>query len=171
MKPMTRSHREAGQHGNDRAVSPVIGVILMVAVTVVLAAVIGTFVLDLGGLAATRPPSAAVTVTADATTNSLTIAHRGGDRLDASRTRVVLWNHSADEVVTWQPGVDRAILGVGGRAEIDVATGVIEWDREGGDDYGDASGEVDALAPRVEYTLQLVDVPSGRMIVEARVIA
>ena len=31
-----------------RAVSPVIGVILMVAITVILAAVIGTFVLGLG---------------------------------------------------------------------------------------------------------------------------
>jgi flagellin-like protein len=35
--------------GDDRAVSPVIGVILMVAITVILAAVIGTFVLNLGG--------------------------------------------------------------------------------------------------------------------------
>lgn len=34
--------------GNDRGVSPVIGVILMVAITVILAAVIGTFVLGLG---------------------------------------------------------------------------------------------------------------------------
>jgi flagellin-like protein len=34
--------------GEDRAVSPVIGVILMVAITVILAAVIGTFVLGLG---------------------------------------------------------------------------------------------------------------------------
>ena len=33
---------------DERAVSPVIGVILMVAITVILAAVIGTFVLDLG---------------------------------------------------------------------------------------------------------------------------
>ena len=33
---------------DDRAVSPVIGVILMVAITVILAAVIGTFVLQLG---------------------------------------------------------------------------------------------------------------------------
>ncbi|MDY6775807.1 MAG: type IV pilin N-terminal domain-containing protein [Halobacteria archaeon] len=33
----------------DDAVSPVIGVILMVAITVILAAVIGTFVLGLGG--------------------------------------------------------------------------------------------------------------------------
>ncbi|MDS0475280.1 type IV pilin N-terminal domain-containing protein [Natrinema sp. 1APR25-10V2] len=34
--------------GNERAVSPVIGVILMVAITVILAAVIAAFVLDLG---------------------------------------------------------------------------------------------------------------------------
>ncbi|WP_254537649.1 type IV pilin [Halomarina litorea] len=34
--------------GDERAVSPVIGVILMVAITVILAAVIGTFVLGLG---------------------------------------------------------------------------------------------------------------------------
>lgn len=36
------------RHGDDEAVSPVIGVILMVAITVILAAVIGTFVLGLG---------------------------------------------------------------------------------------------------------------------------
>jgi flagellin-like protein len=34
--------------GDERGVSPVIGVILMVAITVILAAVIGTFVLGLG---------------------------------------------------------------------------------------------------------------------------
>jgi flagellin-like protein len=36
-------------YNNDEGVSPVVGVILMVAVTVILAAVIGAFVLDLGG--------------------------------------------------------------------------------------------------------------------------
>lgn len=35
-------------NSTDQAVSPVIGVILMVAITVILAAVIGAFVLDLG---------------------------------------------------------------------------------------------------------------------------
>ena len=34
---------------DERAVSPVIGVILMVAITVILAGVIATFVIDLGG--------------------------------------------------------------------------------------------------------------------------
>lgn len=43
MKPHTLLNTD------ERAVSPVIGVILMVAITVILAAVIGTFVLGLGG--------------------------------------------------------------------------------------------------------------------------
>jgi flagellin-like protein len=42
----------------DRGVSPVIGVILMVAITVILAAVIGTFVLDIGGSLSSSAPSA-----------------------------------------------------------------------------------------------------------------
>ena len=46
---------------DDDAVSPVIGVILMVDITVILAAVIGTFVLGLGESVETNP-SAGVTV-------------------------------------------------------------------------------------------------------------
>lgn len=37
-----------GYHMNQRAVSPVVGIILMVAITVILAAVIGAFTLNLG---------------------------------------------------------------------------------------------------------------------------
>ena len=52
--------------GNDRGVSPVIGVILMVAVTVVLAAVIGASVLDVGNDVG-ESPSAAVDYDGDET--------------------------------------------------------------------------------------------------------
>jgi len=55
---------------DDDAVSPVIGVILMVAITVILAAVIGTFVLDLGQNAASQQASAGVSV--DGSTATLT---------------------------------------------------------------------------------------------------
>ena len=62
---------------DDRAVSPVIGVILMVAITVILAAVIGTFVLGLGdslGGSAT----AGVTVDGDNTTDvTVTLTNLG----------------------------------------------------------------------------------------------
>ncbi|MFW5905860.1 MAG: type IV pilin [archaeon] len=52
MKPTTKSDSD------DRAVSPVIGVILMVAITVILAAVIGTFVLGLGDQLGDSAPQA-----------------------------------------------------------------------------------------------------------------
>ena len=57
------SNMKQHSHSNteDRAVSPVIGVILMVAITVILAAVIGTFVLGLGE-SVEQNPSAGVTV-------------------------------------------------------------------------------------------------------------
>jgi flagellin-like protein len=48
----------------DRGVSPVVGVILMVAITVILAAVIGTFVLDLGSNVQ-QNPQAGVTFSED----------------------------------------------------------------------------------------------------------
>lgn len=64
-------------NADDRAVSPVIGVILMVAITVILAAVIGTFVLGLGdqiGGSAT----AGVTVDGDNTTEvTVTLTNTG----------------------------------------------------------------------------------------------
>jgi len=67
---------------DDRAVSPVIGVILMVAITVILAAVIGTFVLGLGDSLGDSQPTAQLNV--DASGGTLTIEHSGGDRLDAN---------------------------------------------------------------------------------------
>ena len=50
----------------NRGVSPVVGVILMVAITVILAAVIGTFVLDLGSNVQ-QNPQAGVTFSEEGT--------------------------------------------------------------------------------------------------------
>ena len=59
---------------NDRGVSPVIGVILMVAITVILAAVIGSFVLGIGGDVEAAPQ-------ASLQFNESGIIHNGGDNL------------------------------------------------------------------------------------------
>ena len=64
----------------DRAVSPVIGVILMVAITVILAAVIGAFVLGIGG-DQNATPSASISLDAD-TDDNVAITHNGGQTLD-----------------------------------------------------------------------------------------
>jgi len=73
--------------GNDRAVSPVIGVILMVAITVILAAVIGTFVLGLGDQVQETSPNAQWNwdfTYNDGSDDTLKITHQGGDSVQAS---------------------------------------------------------------------------------------
>ena len=62
----------------ERAVSPVIGVILMVAITVILAAVIAAFVLDIGPGDATISAAADVSVDSDETA-AYEITSGGGD--------------------------------------------------------------------------------------------
>ena len=64
-----------------RGVSPVVGTILLIAITVALAAVVATLVSGLGGRG--TPPSAMLTVTATISGSDITlnISHEGGDDL------------------------------------------------------------------------------------------
>ena len=72
---------------DDDAVSPVIGVILMVAITVILAAVIGTFVLGLGGQVQSTSPNAQFTFNEESN-GDLTIIHDGGQPVDLNNMNV-----------------------------------------------------------------------------------
>ena len=72
----------------DRAVSPVIGVILMVAITVILAAVIGTFVLGLGDQVSESAPQASFSFEFDMSNDNVTITHEGGATIDNSTLSV-----------------------------------------------------------------------------------
>jgi len=67
---------------DDDAVSPVIGVILMVAITVILAAVIATFVLGLGEQISSSAPQASFEYDLNSSSHNLTVTHTGGDTLD-----------------------------------------------------------------------------------------
>jgi len=76
---------------DEDAVSPVIGVILMVAITVILAAVIGAFVLGFGGGGPSAPSVQWDTTTEtedyDGTTKDWAIfEHGGGDTVDDATT-------------------------------------------------------------------------------------
>ena len=71
----------------DRGVSPVIGVILMVAITVILAAVIGAFVLGLGDQASQNSPSASIGFAFEGSEN-VTLSHDGGDNIQTSEIEV-----------------------------------------------------------------------------------
>ncbi|WP_276271501.1 type IV pilin N-terminal domain-containing protein [Haloarcula litorea] len=74
---------------DDDAVSPVIGVILMVAITVILAAVIASFVLGLGDQAQQTTPQASFSFDYDESFGDsgegvLEITHDGGDTISGS---------------------------------------------------------------------------------------
>jgi len=87
---------------DEKAVSPVIGVILMVAITVILAAIIAAFVFGMAPPEMAPQASIRGTVTQVGTENVIKLAHQGGDTLTIDSANVkVLVN---DEVIDVYPG-------------------------------------------------------------------
>jgi flagellin-like protein len=91
----------------DRAVSPVIAVVLMIAVTVILAAVVAAFALGLGSGADSSPQASFdfdwdPDPDNDAATDDgeLAITHEGGDPVEAARVTVFV-NGNEDTVGAW----------------------------------------------------------------------
>lgn len=94
----------------DRGVSPVIGVILAVAITVTLAAVVGAFVLDVGN--STEEPAPTVTADVDRSAEDasdpkherINIFHKGGDNIPVSELRIITEAQCFDnEVLVGEP--------------------------------------------------------------------
>jgi len=119
---------------DDDAVSPVIGVVLMVGITVTLAAVIGVFVL--GASTATSPPDAQMRYVAEegATdgwgndpNEQFVIEHDGGEDVDVSRVSIQYaggepstygWlSTTSDPGDVWQPGETWVLEDVGGSGD------------------------------------------------------
>jgi len=123
---------------DDDAVSPVIGVILMVAITVILAAVIATFVLGLGDQVSNTAPQASFGFDWDGESGGnpadLTITHDGGDSIPANRLYVrgspdssatlnADWGNWSNNGITGNTEVtagNRIVIKAGPTAEIDV---------------------------------------------------
>jgi len=90
----------------DDAVSPVIGVILMVAITVILAAVIAAFVFGMGTpesapQASLKASSDSVTVTGGTDQNVVKLEHQGGDaiNLKTTNTRITIGDNSVNSSI------------------------------------------------------------------------
>jgi len=121
---------------DDDAVSPVIGVILMVAITVILAAVIGAFVLGFGGDQASPPQ---VTWDVDESSGSVVFTHDGGAQVDADSNNVeaVLGGNRDDITGTYQTGDSFTVDSSGNLASGDFANGNeirIVWSPSGSGD-------------------------------------
>jgi flagellin-like protein len=94
---------------DEDAVSPVIGVILMVAITVILAAVIGTFVLGLGDQVQSSAPNANFQIeypssnyepVSDGTsdTDQIRVTHNGGQDIDVNNLEVQVGSTTVSDV-------------------------------------------------------------------------
>ena len=131
---------------DDDAVSPVIGVILMVAITVILAAVIGTFVLGLGQNIEDTSPNAQFNMEYEDSSppgyacdpgspsgSTLDITHQSGPTIDAERLTVSEDGSEQD----WSQCSDTTdSVGAGDTAAVnvdDTATVRLVWTAEGGD--------------------------------------
>jgi flagellin-like protein len=127
---------------DEDAVSPVIGVILMVAITVILAAVIGTFVLGLGDQVQSSAPNANFQFEYDTGTSSILITHNGGQDVDADRISVESGGNELND------GTDSgSTLG-----DIGAFSGTISTGSQGGYTYGGVSGVGGGDTVRVIWT-------------------
>ncbi|ELZ80549.1 type IV pilin N-terminal domain-containing protein (plasmid) [Haloferax larsenii] len=88
----------------SRAVSPVIGVILMVAITVILAAVIGTFVLGLGDQVGDTAPQASFSFDYNSTATNVTVTHESGDAIATGNLNVSVSSNASATVTTYDGG-------------------------------------------------------------------
>jgi len=90
----------------DDAVSSVLGVVLMVAITIILAVVVGVFVLGIGQSLTSPTPDVTFDYSTDvnedpSTKSSVTILHAGGDALQSNNLEVAIGGETA-----WAAGSD-----------------------------------------------------------------
>ena len=151
----------------ERGVSPVIGVILMVAITVILAAVIGGFVLQLGSGVGDAAPQASIGVSdTNFANDSIELRHSGGDTIEWADTNVILevtgtvrWDSpNSDALSTGQ----RATIYTNGSAPPKIALNTET--KKTGDDTGVSAF---SLKDNDKVTLTLIDRPSGEIISES----
>jgi flagellin-like protein len=154
---------------DDDAVSPVIGVILMVAITVILAAVIASFVLGLGNQAQQGAPTATIGFDYEQvhenpnTVNAgvLTISHDGGDSVSDQElyVRGSGFNESTDQ----HPSGNNDILDVKEWGDIDrvdhrnASSGHQLWNgTKSGDNSAIVSGDRAIASVDSDYEISVV---------------
>ena len=95
----------------EDAVSPVIGVMLMLVVTIIIAAVVAAFATGLGNDVESIP-NAALKATVDSSTGVLYLSSISGDRIDLNKVTVTVYDDDDSKLATYfnpseLPGVGR----------------------------------------------------------------
>ncbi len=154
---------------NEMAVSPVIGVILMVAITVILAAVIAAFVFGLGGTTA-KAPTTSITAAnnPDTVGPDMKIQHKGGDMLKGGEWKLSVvpatGTATSPVFINSAPGSD---LAVGAQIAVAYTT---DNCAAAGSSLTNASLTCNSpntpLVSGQKYDVKLVHVPSNAMLLD-----
>lgn len=140
----------------DRAVTPVLGIILLLAITVIAVSVVGTGVLASAQDAGETAPQASLTLDAHAATDSIELRHGGGDPLDSADIR--LYVDAGGQDYTFEPTAERDSLRVGQAATIDAESGTVEG-------WGYASGPLNqGLEPGDRVVVRVIDTESQEIV-------
>lgn len=108
----------------NRAISPVIGVVLMVAITVLLAATAASFFLGLQDDTQQRNPTVGMgfDYTGDGTGDTLEVEHDSGDTVAASQVYVVVRDAAGNG---GDPNVRKSFSALGASGEVSAGEGVV----------------------------------------------
>ncbi len=159
---------------NISGVSPVVGVILMVAITVILAAVIAAFVLGQSEIESIPQASVIIDLVASPNVNSqywINLSHNGGDTFYLNDIRLIISNADKLEQITIDPvtTASTTTLSAGDKINflIDGATSGFEIN------YVNASGTIGTITGTMaswtagdELSIQFVFKPSGNFIAD-----
>jgi len=127
----------------DRGVSPVIGVVLMVAITVLLAATAAVFFLNFQDQTSEGPPSTAFEVEYNANaetiggsdSDTVTISHTSGDTVEAGTLTVVIKGTSVDGRYDYEQFKTPGGADVGAESDIKASNSI----QIGADDFAGAT--------------------------------
>lgn len=156
---------------NEEGVSPVIGVILMVAITVILAAVIAAFVFGMGGSLNEAPPTVSITAQNNAAnaTLDLKITHSGGELLKGSEWKISVVAEGDAPVYVSSVATDD--FQVGGQI---IMVGMVDPDpSKTSFNFGNATtkwtyspGGIYIFVTGNKYDVKIVHIPSNSMVLD-----
>jgi len=155
---------------DEEAVSPVIGVILMVAITVILAAVIAAFVFGMGGNLSEAPPSVSLVASSNSATSGedIIVKHVGGDMLTGSDWKVSVVAAGNNTAYVTSDSADD--FSVGGQLIIENRETVLTTSNAFSATWKYDSATGDLLVKGDKYDVKVVHIPSNSMVLDTVVV-
>jgi FlaG/FlaF family flagellin (archaellin) len=155
---MKRSNGYKSSHTDSHIrASPVLGVLVMVALTVLFVAVLGTFAFGMS-FGSITTPQATMSTELSVPNDQIQITHIGGDTLSSDTTQIVIANESDGQRMVFGPAPDAESFEVGQSVEISTTSGSIEGWNLG---HGNRTFE---LRQGMTYTISIMDTNSESVI-------